>query len=301
MGKDLMQDQEASEMMQLANDSLKRDLGEIMFNGPKSSLEETANTQPAILLHSMMLYRIFQRSHPQTVDKCATMLGHSLGEFSALCAAGTFTLKEAVELVAYRGQVMQEAVPLGKGGMIALMPIDPQTAQTICDDTAREMQGKGEFTLDVANINSADQIVLAGDVASLEVASRLAKQKGIRLIKRLDVSAPFHSKMMTPARRLFASKLATASMAPPRVQIVTNVSAQASHNVDQIRNELMHQISSPVRWNESISTCLDLGIDTFIEMGPGKVLTNLIAKQHPQVKCHSIDSLEKIKEFKDSA
>ncbi len=249
-----------------ADEALGFSLSRLCWEGPEEDLQLTANTQPAILTCSVAMHRVLADRGLEAV----AMAGHSLGEYSALVAAGALDFATALGLVRRRGELMQEAVPVGKGAMAALMGLDGDAVAAAARDAA------GEEVCAVANLNSPQQTVIAGDKAAVERAVVLAKERGARIAKMLPVSAPFHSPLMRPAREALEPLLAGAEIRDPRVPVVANIDAAPVADGDAARDALGRQVDGPVRWVESIRWMIDqAGVDTFLEVGHGKVLTGL--------------------------
>lgn len=241
-------------------------LSRMCFEGPEEDLKLTENTQPAILTTSIAVFRVLEEKgiRPDFVA------GHSLGEYSALVAAGALTLAAAVALVRRRGQYMQQAVPVGVGAMAAIMGLDPAAVSGVCEKAA---QGQ---VVSPANINSPGQIVIAGDREAVERAAALAREAGAKRAIMLQVSAPFHCALMMPAEERLAVDLDSLAFSGLRCPLVTNVDASPITAGDAARSALQRQVSRPVRWQESVQRLVAEGATTFVECGPGKVLIGLI-------------------------
>jgi [acyl-carrier-protein] S-malonyltransferase len=249
-----------------ADHALDFPISRLCFEGPDEALRLTENTQPAILATSIALFRIFQEKGvvPDFVA------GHSLGEYSALVAAGALTLKDAAPLVRRRGRYMQEAVPVGVGAMAALLGLDLPAVQAVCE---RAAEGQ---VVSPANLNSPGQIVIAGNREAVERAVNLAKEAGAKRAILLQVSAPFHCALMIPAEQRLSVDLDACSFSDLRFPLVTNVDARAIRTGAEGRSGLKRQVSRPVRWQETIELLLNAGVRRFVEVGPGKVLLGLI-------------------------
>ncbi len=241
-------------------------ISRLCFDGPEEELKLTENTQPAILTTSTAVFRILEQKgiRPDFVA------GHSLGEYSALVAAGALRLSDAAVLVRRRGRYMQEAVPVGVGAMAALLGLNPQEVESVC---ARAAEGQ---VLSPANLNSPGQIVIAGNREAVERAVVLAKEAGAKRAILLQVSAPFHCSLLKPAEERLSSDIDQCSFAELRCPLVTNVDASVIRTPVEARDALKRQVSRPVRWQESVQRLLDEGVRTFVEVGPGKVLLGLI-------------------------
>jgi [acyl-carrier-protein] S-malonyltransferase len=256
--------------LQEVDDALNQNLSRLMFEGPESELMLTENAQPALLAVSLAVVHVLQRDGGiDLAEKAELLAGHSLGEYSAICAAGTLAVADAARLVKTRGRAMQEAVPVNQGAMAALLGLDLAAAREVAKAAAQ-----GEVCAP-ANDNAPGQIVVSGHRAAVERAIELAKEKGARRCLLLPVSAPFHSALMAPAADVMAEALAEVTLLPPRLPIVANVIAEAVNTPETLRHLLVEQVTAPVRWRESVLYMRDQGIDTMVELGAGKVLTGL--------------------------
>ena len=249
-----------------ANAALDFPISRLCFEGPEEDLKLTQNTQPAILTTSIALFRVLEERgvRPDFVA------GHSLGEYSALVAAGALKLNEAAPLVRRRGRYMQEAVPVGVGATAVLLGLDLETVKSVCEQAA---QGQ---VVSAANLNSSAQIAIAGHTEAVNRAMELAKAAGAKRTIALPVSAPFHCALVKPAEDRLAVDLDRCAFSDLRYPLVTNVDAQPIRTSEEARSALKRQVSRPVRWQESIQRLLDEGVRTFVEVGPGKVLLGLI-------------------------
>lgn len=256
----------AREVFEEADAALRFPLSKLCFEGPAEELQLTANTQPAILAVSVAAARVLEEKGIQP-DYVA---GHSLGEYSALVAVGSMELADALRLVRKRGQYMQEAVPVGQGAMAALLGLDARAVDEICREAA------GNEVVSAANLNSPAQIVIAGDRAAVERAVELAKARGARRAILLNVSAPFHCSLMKPAADRLAIDLDAVAISDPRVPLVNNADAAVVRTADAARDGLKRQVTSPVRWTDSMLALRREGADIFVEAGPGKVLSGLM-------------------------
>ncbi len=270
MGKELSDNfPPARQVFEEANDALGFDLAALCYNGPEDQLKLTANTQPAILTASIAALRVVQTETGLTPAFAA---GHSLGEYSALVCAGALSFSDAVRTVRQRGRFMQEAVPIGEGTMAAVLGLDRDLLETICRDAA---QGQ---VVSPANFNSAGQIVIAGNTEAVERAVVLARERGAKRAMLLPVSAPFHCALMEPAGERLAEELDQGPIGAMALPVVSNVEATPNQAADRVPGLLVRQVSAPVRWEESIRAMLDLEVDHFIEIGPGKVLAGLMKR-----------------------
>jgi [acyl-carrier-protein] S-malonyltransferase len=281
MGKDLAEKFPAARrIFEEADDALGFALSELCFNGPAEALQLTENTQPAILTASIAALRAMQAEGFQAADFVA---GHSLGEYSALVAAGSLELADAVKIVRARGQYMQEAVPVGTGAMAAILGADIELVDAACAEAA---QGR---VCSAANINSPGQIVIAGDAGAIDRAMVLLKERGAKRAIKLNVSAPFHCALMKPAQDRLATDLQKVALNDAQVPVVTNVDAAAEQNGGKLRDSLVRQVSQPVRWLESVEFLINQGVQTFVEIGPGKVLSGLVRQIDRNVRCVNVE------------
>jgi [acyl-carrier-protein] S-malonyltransferase len=269
MGKELADKYPvAREVFAEADGALGYSLSQLCFEGPEEKLKLTEITQPAILTSSIAAQRVLAQAglQPQVVG------GHSLGEYSAHVAAGTISFADAVRTVAKRGRYMQEAVPVGTGAMAAILALDIGLIEEACRQAQQETGG----TVSPANINSPDQIVISGSKAAVERAAELAKQKGAKRAVMLPVSAPFHCSLMQPAQDRLAGDLRAVQFSRPSVPVVTNVDAKLIQDAEVARDALIRQVTGAVQWVRSIQALIAAGVQTFVEVGPGKVLTGLL-------------------------
>ncbi len=270
MGKDLADNFPASrQVFEEANDALGFNLAALCYNGPEEDLKLTANTQPAILTTSVAALRALE-AETDLVPTFAA--GHSLGEYSALVCAGSLSFADAVRTVRQRGKFMQEAVPVGTGSMAAILGLDLEALDEVCLAAAR-----GQVVAP-ANYNSDGQVVIAGHTEAVARAVELAKEKGAKRVLPLPVSAPFHCSLMIPAGERLADVLAGITVNELSLPVVTNVEAAPNQDAARVRDLLVRQVSAPVRWQESIDCMLRLGVDRYIEIGPGKVLAGLVKR-----------------------
>ncbi len=278
MGKDLYKD--SKDIMESANEALGFSLTNIMFDGPVDSLKQTDVTQPAIFLHSVTLLRKIKSIKPDMVA------GHSLGEYSALVAAGAIDLIDALKLVRTRGQAMLQAGIEQPGTMAAVIGLQANSVEKICDEAS------SSGIVQCANFNSPGQIVISGSVEGVKAAMILAKENGAKLVKELVVSGAFHSPLMASAKEKLQSKLNETNVNDISVPVYANVTAKPVTNSSEIKKLLFDQLSSPVRWEESIVNMIEYGATEFIEIGPGKVLQGLIKRINKEVKVSGIEKLE---------
>lgn len=256
-------------------------LSQLCFEGPEDQLKLTEITQPAILTVSIAAFRVLRETAPNL--KPAFVAGHSLGEYSAHVAAGTLSLADAVRTVRNRGKYMQTAVPVGIGAMAAIlgMPIDPLSH--VCAEAAQ-----GEV-VSPANINSPDQIVISGTAAAVQRAADLAKERGAKRAVMLQVSAPFHCALMQPAQDALAKDLASLSFHTPHTPVVKNIDGTPTSDSNLARTALLHQVTGAVQWVKSMQTLITSGVDTFVEVGPGKVLCGLMRQIDRSKACMNVE------------
>jgi [acyl-carrier-protein] S-malonyltransferase len=257
-------------------------LSTVCFEGPEDQLTLTANTQPAILATSIAVFRVLVE-RGLTLGEGDLVAGHSLGEWSALCAAGAISLADAVRLTNLRGQFMQQAVPVGQGAMAALMGLDLDKTRAAC----AEASAPGE-PCEPANLNGGGQIVISGHAAAIERALPLAKAAGAKRAVKLAVSAPFHCSMMAPAAAQLAEALAGVTINTPKVPVVANVTAEPTVDPRRIRELLIQQVTAPVRWEESITAVAAAGVTRAFELGSGAVLKGLVKRIAPTIEVTTI-------------
>ena len=270
MGRELAENfKVAREAFAEADDTLDFRLSRICFEGPEDELKLTANTQPAILAASIAALRVVLSETPLS---SAYMAGHSLGEYSALVAAGALSFADALRTVRARGTFMQEAVPFGVGAMAAILGVESEILAEICQEAAQ-----GEV-VSPANFNSPGQIVIAGHAGAVARAIEIAKNRGYRKAMLLPVSAPFHCSLMAPAGERLAETLQRVPVAKLEIPVVTNVEARPNNKDERVKELLVRQVSAPVLWEESVLHMVELGVERFIEIGPGKVLSGLVKR-----------------------
>jgi [acyl-carrier-protein] S-malonyltransferase len=289
MGRDLASAfTPAREVFDEVNETLHQNLSKLMFEGPAEALTLTENTQPALMAHSMAVLRVLESEGKFTLrGKAFVVAGHSLGEYTALAAAKSFTVAEAALLLRQRGQSMQKAVPAGEGAMAALLGADLAQAQAICADAATDPETGKQQIVEVANDNGGGQVVISGHRAAIERAVDLSKAAGIRRAMLLPVSAPFHCGLMAPAADVMGEALQRQMPATPDVPLVANVSAKREADPERIRDLLVQQVTATVRWRESVTAMVDMGVEQFVELGSGKVLSGLIKRIAPDATCVS--------------
>jgi [acyl-carrier-protein] S-malonyltransferase len=288
MGKDLAENFPAArKVFEDADKALRFSLSSVCFEGPAEELQLTENTQPAILATSIAALRAIESEGFPRPDFVA---GHSLGEYSALVAAGSLSLADAVRTVRSRGRYMQEAVPVGTGAMAAVLGMNLELIESIC---AQASEGQ---VCSPANVNAPNQVVIAGNTEAVDRASELLKSAGAKRVVKLKVSAPFHCALMRLAQERLAQDLETLDFENLQVPLITNVDAVAINKGDEARDSLIRQVSSPVRWLESVELLIGKGVDIFLELGPGKVLSGLLRQISTDVKCFNVEDSASLKQ-----
>lgn len=284
MGKDLATAfPEARAVFHEVDEALGERLSAILFEGPEDILRLTENAQPALMAVSMAIMRVLETRGIRLADHAAFVAGHSLGEYSALCAAGTFTLADTARLLRTRGLAMQKAVPVGHGAMAALLGLDLETARSVASEA-----GQGEVC-EVANDNAPGQVVISGAVGAVERAIEIAKARGAKRALQLPVSAPFHCSLMQPAADAMAAALSEVEMKSPVVPLVANVLAAPIADAGEIRQRLIEQVTGVVRWTESVTWLAGQGgVTNLVEIGAGKVLTGLAKRIAPDVAAQAV-------------
>ena len=268
----------AREVFNRIDAALDQKLSNLMFEGPEAELTLTANAQPALMAASIAALRVLETEKGfNPARQAAYVAGHSLGEYSALCAAGSITLEEAARLLRLRGEAMQKAVPVGEGAMAAILGLEFGVVVKIATQAASDLYLTGAIC-QVANDNGGGQIVVSGTIAAVERAMDLAKLAGAKRALRLPVSAPFHCALMQPAAEVMEKALKGISIRPPKPPLIANVEANVVTNPEAIRSGLVAQVTATVRWRESVAYMSEQGVTRFIELGAGKVLTGLIKR-----------------------
>lgn len=286
MAKDLFDNSvEAKEMIRTADEAVGANLSYIMFNGPEEELKQTEFTQPAIFLHSVVLASLIRTLRPDVAA------GHSLGEYSALVAAGAIQFYEAIKLVRQRGLAMQYAGTVMQGTMAAVVGLQPDIVEELC----KESSSAG--IVQCANFNSPGQIVISGSVEGVKKAMELCKAKGAKLVKELVVSGAFHSPLMEPAKEKLEKALNETHFYNARFPVYANVTAKPVSDKDEIKRLLFEQLTSPVRWEETIQNMINDGVEEFYEIGPGKVLQGLVKRINPDVKVFGIDKYQDVYQY----
>ena len=282
----------AREVFEEVDDALSQALSRLMFEGPEETLVLTENAQPALMAVSLAVVRVLESEGSFVLaEKGAAVAGHSLGEYSALAAAGTLSLADAARLLKRRGQAMQEAVPVGEGAMAAVLGLSVEDAEALAEEAA-----DGDVCV-VANDNAPGQVVLSGDAAAIERATALAPEKGAKRCIPLSVSAPFHCPLMAPAADVMEEALAKVAFAPPALSVVTNVTAARESDPTRLRTLLVEQVTGRVRWRESVEAMRDDGVEMLVELGSGKVLSGLTRRVDRDLKASALGSPEDIDAF----
>ena len=286
MAKDLFEKSvEAKEMIKTADDALGVNLSYIMFNGPEDQLKQTEFTQPAIFLHSVILANLIRRLQPEA------SAGHSLGEYSALVSANAIQFYDAIKLVRTRGKAMQQAGIDRPGTLAAIVGLEPAKVEELC----KEASTVG--IVQCANFNSPGQIVISGSIDGVRKAMELCKANGAKLVKELVVSGAFHSPLMQSAKEVLLDALVSTPIYDARFPVYANVTAKPVTKKDEIKNLLHQQVTSPVRWEETITNMIADGFDEFYEIGPGKVLQGLVKRINPDVKLFGIDKYADLEQY----
>jgi len=284
MGRDLAAAFAAArEVFQEMDDTLGQKLSKLMFDGPAEDLTLTENTQPALMAVSLAVLRVLEAEGGFVLPaRAALVAGHSLGEYSALAAAGSVSVASCARLLRLRGQAMQKAVALGEGAMAALLGVELDAVQAICADAA--MGPEGRQVVEAANDNGGGQVVISGHREAVERAVELAKTRGVKRAMLLPVSAPFHCTLMAPAAEVMAEALEAAQITPPIVPLIANVTAAKATDPALIRTLLVRQVTETVRWRETMLACIHMGVDSFVELGAGRVLSGLVRRVTPDAR-----------------
>ena len=292
MGKDFFESYDlVKDLFKQADDSLGASLSKIILEGPKDELDLTINTQPAIFLISYSIFQVMKREFNMDLDNAKYFAGHSLGEYSALCAAKYLSFSDTIKILKTRGNAMQNAVPKGEGGMLAVLG----SKLEIIEDLLNE--NKNNFIAQIANDNSDGQIVLSGRNSDIEKLIKVLKSKNIKNIK-LQVSAPFHCQLMSNATEIMRNEIQKLNFQESKNKLISNVTAKEISNKEELKTLLIDQIENRVRWRESVNHMINNGVNHFIEIGPGKVLTGLIKRIDKNVKTNTINFESDIKDLK---
>ena len=274
----------------LADEILEKKISKIILEGPKEVLDQTENTQPAIFLASYSIFKVIEKETEFNLKKAKFYAGHSLGEYSALCCADSINFEQTVKLLKHRGKAMQDALPGGEGGMLAILGSEIEKISEILNNKYDNFQSY------IANDNSVGQIVISGENTSLMLLSEELKKKNIKFVK-LKVTAPFHCPLMKNATENMRNKILETDFKIPIINIISNVTANPENNPDDIKRLLIEQIEKPVRWRESINYMLDHGVNKFIEVGPGKVLSGLVKRIDRNANLNQVNNLEDLKKL----
>ena len=289
MGKDLHNKYSlVQDLFQEADDTLGFSMSDLILNGPKEELDLTENTQPAIFLISYSIFKLIKKEFNIDLNKASFFAGHSLGEYSALASAGVLSFSDTLKILKIRGKAMQSSVPKGVGGMVAVLGSEIEIIENIINDN------KAKYECYIANDNSVGQVVLSGNVKDLEKMMDDLKLANIKNIK-LPVSAPFHCKLMNKATIVMSEEIAKLNFKEPENILISNVTGKEISNSNELKNLLVKQIENRVRWRESILLMINKGINQFIEIGPGKVLSGLVKRIDRNVKVSAINTEEDIK------
>ena len=292
MGKEFYEKYEiVKKLFREADDVLGINISKIILEGPKDDLNQTVNTQPAIFLISYSIYQVIKNEFNINLDKGKYFAGHSLGEYSALSCAGYLDFQKTIKILKARGNAMQNSVPKGEGGMLAILGTKIETIEKILEEN------KKIFRAQIANDNTEGQIVLSGKTKDLELISNFLKNENIKNIK-LPVSAPFHCNLMAKATEEMKKEFANIHFKQSDITLISNVTADKISNVDDLKSLLIDQIEKKVRWRESIVNMINYGVDQFIEIGPGKVLSGLVKRINKNVKITSINSQSDIESLR---
>tara|TARA_B100001540_G_C15669471_1_gene579457 strand:- start:76 stop:999 length:924 start_codon:yes stop_codon:yes gene_type:complete len=272
-------------LFQQADDILKKSISKIILEGPKEIIDQTENTQPAIFLISYSICEVIKKETSFNLNNAKFFAGHSLGEYSALACSGSLNFDQTIRLLQSRGRFMQSAVPKGQGGMLAVLGSEIEKINEIIDNN------KEKFKCYVANDNSIGQVVVSGNIDELNKFSEELKKNKIKNIK-LPVSAPFHCELMKSASEKMREEINKIEFKKPEINIISNVTAQETNDPNDIKRLLIEQIESPVRWREIVINMIDLNIEKFIEIGPGKVLSGLVKRINSNVELIQVNELE---------
>ena len=284
MGKEFFEKHEiVKKLFKEADETLEFKLSKVILEGPKDKLDLTVNTQPAIFLISYSIFQVVKEDFNINLNNAKYFAGHSLGEYSALSCAGYLDFSETIKILRVRGDAMQNSVPKGEGGMLAVLGLKIEDLEKILKDN------KNNFEAQVANDNSDGQIVLSGKTKDLQILSEFFKDNKIKNIK-LPVSAPFHCNLMSKATEVMTKELQKINFKQSKNTLISNVTADEISNVDDLKSLLINQIEKRVRWRESILNIISKGVNQFIEIGPGKVLSGLVKRINKEVKISSINS-----------
>ena len=292
MGKDFFENYDlVKDLFKEADESLGISLSKIILEGPKDELDLTINTQPAIFLISYSIFQVMKKEFNIDLDNAKYFAGHSLGEYSALCAANYLSFSDTIKLLKIRGEAMQNAVPAGEGGMLAVLGSKVEIIEDLLNEN------KNNFIVQIANDNSEGQIVLSGRISDIEKLIQVLKSKNIKNIK-LPVSAPFHCQLMKNATEIMSKEIQKLDFQDSKNKLISNVTAKEILNKEELKMLLINQIENRVRWRESVDHMISNGVNHFVEIGPGKVLSGLIKRIDKNVKTNTINTESDIKDLK---
>ena len=294
MGKELYENfASAKEVFEEVNDALSQNLYKIMTEGPDADLLMTSNTQPAMMANSMAIIRVLENEYDINLqDKISLVAGHSLGEYSACCAAGVFSLADTAKLLRIRGNAMQKAVPFGTGAMAAIIGVSYKDIEALIDASS-----EGDIYCVSANDNSEEQIVISGHKQAVEKAMEIAPEFGAKKCVKLSVSAPFHSPLMSPAQDIMAEALKQVQICDAKIPLIPNVLVEKVTDASTIVNSLIAQVTNTVRWRETMQYFENEGITDIVEIGAGKVLTGLAKRDLKNINSFSVNSIAEIEHF----
>ena len=297
MGKELADNFEsAKQVFEEVNEALHQDLFKIMVEGPELDLTLTSNAQPALMAHSMAVVRVLEKEFDVKLSDYASFVaGHSLGECSAACAAGVFSLTDTAKLLRTRGDAMQKAVPVGLGGLAAVIGVSYQDVVALAEACAQD-----KYVCVAANDNANGQVVLSGHMEAIEKAVEIAGEFGAKRCIKLPVSAPFHSPLMAPAADVMAEALSKVEAHQPKIPLISNVEAQAVTDAKQLVSNLVKQVTGSVRWRETVDYLAEQDVKEAIELGAGRVLSGIIKRSHGEINAISVGSVAEIEEFANS-
>ena len=292
MGKDFFENYDlVKDLFKQADETLGINLSKIILEGPKDELDLTINTQPAIFLISYSIFQVMKKEFNMDLDNAKYFAGHSLGEYSALCAANYLSFSNTIKLLKIRGDAMQNAVPKGEGGMLAVLGSKVEIIEDLVN------ANKNNFIAQIANDNSEGQIVLSGRISDIEKLIQVLKSKNVKNIK-LPVSAPFHCELMNNATKIMSNEIQKLDFHESKNKLISNVTAKEIKNKEELKILLIDQIENRVRWRESVVHMINKGVNHFIEIGPGKVLTGLIKRIDKNVKTNTINTENDIRDLK---
>ena len=292
MGKDFFENYDlVKDLFKEADESLGISISKMILEGPKDKLDLTVNTQPAIFLISYSIFQVMKKEFNLDLDNAKYFAGHSLGEYSALCAANYLSFSDTIKLLKIRGEAMQNAVPEGEGGMLAVLGSKVEIIEDLLSENTNN------FIVQIANDNSEGQIVLSGRNSDIEKLIQVLKSKNVKNIK-LPVSAPFHCQLMKNATKIMRNEIQKLDFQESKNKLISNVTAKEILNKEELKMLLIDQIENRVRWRESVDHMISNGVNHFIEIGPGKVLTGLIKRIDKNVKINTINTESDIKDLK---